>query len=83
VADCCNLDSKNPRDLTTSRAAWFFWYGPVAVILAGSFWGAGRNWLWASAFAVMGIGCLSMPAAAIGFIAISLALCFLPPLDMQ
>jgi hypothetical protein len=36
VADCCNLDSKNPRDLTTSRAAWFFWYGPVAVILAGS-----------------------------------------------
>src|SRR6266849_4218294 len=58
MADCCNLDSKNPRDLTGSRAAWFFWYGPVAVILAGSFWAAGRNWLWAGAFAVMGIGCL-------------------------
>ena len=55
MADCCNLDSKNPLDLTASRAAWFFWYGPVAVILAGSFWPAGRNWLWASAFAVMGI----------------------------
>ena len=58
MADCCNLDSKNPLDLTASRAAWFFWYGPVAVILAGSFWAAGRNWLWAGAFCVMGIGCL-------------------------
>ena len=58
MADCCNLDSKNPLDLTASRAAWFFWYGPVAVILAGSFWTAGRNWLWAGAFCVMGIGCL-------------------------
>ena len=58
MADCCNLDSKNPLDLTASRAAWFFWYWPVAVILAGSFWAAGRNWLWAGAFCVMGIGCL-------------------------
>ncbi len=58
MADCCNLDSKNPLDLTASRAAWFFGYGPVAVILAGSFWAAGRNWVWAGAFCVMGIGCL-------------------------
>lgn len=58
MADCCDVDPKNARDLTASPAAWLFWYGPIAVIIAGSFWTAGRNWLWAGAFAVMGIGCL-------------------------
>ncbi len=58
MAEWCDFDSKNARDLTASRAAWLFWYGPIAVIFAGSFWAPGRNWLWAGAFAVMGIGCL-------------------------
>ena len=40
MADCCNLDSKNPGDLTASRAGWFFlvWAGrrdPRRIILAG------------------------------------------------
>jgi hypothetical protein len=58
MAECCNVNSKSTRDLTTSGAAWLFWYGPIAVIFMGSFWLPGRNWLWAGAFAVMGIGCL-------------------------
>jgi hypothetical protein len=58
MAKCCDLNSKNARDLTASRAAWLFWYGPLAVIVAASFWPLGRNGLGAGAFAVMGIGCL-------------------------
>ncbi|HEV2113380.1 MAG TPA: hypothetical protein VGR50_04470, partial [Terriglobales bacterium] len=41
-----------------SSAAWLFWCIPIAVILGADFWSSGRDWLWAGAFAVMGIGCL-------------------------
>jgi hypothetical protein len=58
MTECCGVDSRNARDLTASRAAWLLWYVPIAVIIAGSFWAAGRNWLWAGAFGVMGTGCV-------------------------
>jgi hypothetical protein len=58
MAGCCDVDTKNARDLTASPAAWLLWYAPIAVIIAGYFWTGGRNWLWASGFAVMGIGCV-------------------------
>ena len=58
MAGRCDDDSKNTRDLTASPAAYLLWYVPIAAIIAGSFWTPGRDWLWASAFAVMGIGCV-------------------------
>jgi hypothetical protein len=58
MAGCCDVDPKNARDLTASPTAWLLWYAPIAVIIAGSFWTGGRNWLWAGGFAVMGIGCV-------------------------
>jgi hypothetical protein len=48
-----------PKDLTGRKAAWFFWYLPILLIIVGSSWNDGRVWLWVPAFLVMGVGCLA------------------------
>ncbi len=46
------------RDLTGQKAAWFFWYLPIALIVTGGFWHQGLVWLWAPAFLIAGLGCV-------------------------
>lgn len=46
------------RDLTGQKAAWFFWYLPIALIVAGGFWQRGLVWLWTPAFFIAGLGCV-------------------------
>ena len=58
MGGCCDVDAKNARDVTILPAAWLLWYAAIAFDHRGIFWTPGRNWLWAAAFAVMGIGCV-------------------------
>ncbi len=56
--NCCGSSGCSPSDLTSKRAAWFLWYLPIGVLLAGLFWSRGQVWLWVPALVVMGVGCL-------------------------
>ena|SRR2546425_9338280 len=58
MKNCCGSSGCSPGDLTSKRAAWFLWYLPIGVLLAGLFWNRGRVWLWVPALVVMGVGCL-------------------------
>jgi hypothetical protein len=56
-----NSDSSkgcSPGDLVGQKAAWFLWYLPIGLLVAGLNWDRGRVWLWIPAFVVMGVGCL-------------------------
>ena len=46
------------KDLIGRKAAWFFWYFPIFLLIVGGSWSRGRVWLWVPAFVVMGAGCL-------------------------
>lgn len=50
------------KDLTGRKAAWFFWYLPIFLVIVGESWSRGRVWLWTPAFLVMGVGCLANAA---------------------
>jgi hypothetical protein len=45
-------------DLIAQKAAWFFWYLPIALIVAGGSWHQGLVWLWVPAFLIAGLGCV-------------------------
>jgi hypothetical protein len=46
------------NDLTGRKAAWYFWYLPIALLLVGLFWTRGCLWVCVLALVVMGLGCL-------------------------
>lgn len=50
------------KDLIGRKAAWFFWYVPILLVVLGASWSRGRVWLWIPAFLVMGLGCLANAA---------------------
>lgn len=52
----CDATSRQ-RDLILQPAAWGFWYVPTLAWAVAWAWPAGRAWVWAAAFAVMGAGC--------------------------
>jgi hypothetical protein len=54
----CGSKQSVPGDLTGSKAAFFFWCLPIALVVAGGAWNQARVWLWAPAFAIAGLGCL-------------------------
>ena len=58
MSDCCSPNSAS-NDLTAKKVACVLWYIPVALLLAGWHWPAGRVWLWIPPLLVMGGGCLA------------------------
>lgn len=58
MASPCASNSGVEHDLVSSKLAWLLWCVPLAVFLAGIFWGKVRIWGWPPALAVAGISCV-------------------------